>query len=125
MSENIVLTTGIYDLIKDHLRRKKTTIQQEEILLNQLKLAKQVRRKELPEDVVTINCEVKVKDFSTNEEEKYLLVDANKEKVKKGKYSILSPIGLATVGNKVGDVITWPFADGEKKIEILGVEHYN
>jgi regulator of nucleoside diphosphate kinase len=125
MSENIVLTTGIYDLIKDHLRRKKTTIQQEEILLNQLKLAKQVRRKELPEDVVTINCEVKVKDFSTNEEEKYLLVDDNKEKVKKGKYSILSPIGLATVGNKVGDVITWPFADGEKKIEILGVEHYN
>ena len=125
MSENIVLTTGIYDLIKDHLRRKKTTIQQEEILLKQLKLAKQVRRKELPEDVVTINCEVKVKDFSTNEEEKYLLVDDNKEKVKKGKYSILSPIGLATVGNKVGDVITWPFADGEKKIEILGVEHYN
>lgn len=125
MSDNIVLTTGIYDLIKDHLRRKKTTIQQEEILLNQLKLAKQVRRKELPEDVVTINCEVKVKDFSTNEEEKYLLVDANKEKVKKGKYSILSPMGLATVGNKVGDVITWPFEEGEKKIEILGVEHYN
>ena len=125
MSENIVLTTGIYDLIKDHLRRKKTTIQQEEILLNQLKLAKQVRRKELPEDVVTINCEVKVKDFSTNEEEKYLLVDDNKEKVKKGKSSILSPIGLATVGTKVGDVITWPFADGEKKIEILGVELYN
>lgn len=125
MSENIVLTTGIYDLIKDHLRRKKTTIQQEQILLNQLKLAKQVRRKELPDDVVTINCEVKVKDIATNEEEKYLLVDANKEKVKKGKFSILSPMGLATVGNKVGDVITWPFEDGEKKIEILGVEHYN
>ena len=125
MSENIVLTTGIYDLIKDHLRRKKTTIQQEQILLNQLKLAKQVRRKELPDDMVTINCEVKVKDIATNEEEKYLLVDANKEKVKKGKFSILSPMGLATVGNKVGDVITWPFEDGEKKIEILGVEHYN
>lgn len=125
MSENIVLTTGIYDLIKEHLRRKKATIQQEEILINQLKLAKQVRRKELPEDVVTINCEVTVKDISTNEEEKYLLVDANKEKVNKGKYSILSPIGLATVGNKVGDIITWPFAEGEKKIEILSVEHHN
>ena len=47
------------------------------------------------------------------------------QKIKKGKYSILSPIGLAIVGNKVGDIITWPFADGEKKIEILGVEHYN
>ena len=119
MSENIVLTTGIYDLIKDHLRRRKTTIQEEEILLGQLKTAKQVRRKELPEDVVTINCEVKIKDIATNEEEKYLFVDAKNEKVKKGKYSILSPIGLATVGNKVGDQITWPFEEGEKKIEAL------
>ena len=125
MSENIVLTTGIYDLIKDHLRRRKTTIQEEEILLGQLKTAKQVTRKELPEDVVTINCEVKIKDIATNEEEKYLFVDAKNEKVKKGKYSILSPIGLATVGNKVGDQITWPFEEGEKKIEILGVEHAN
>ena len=125
MSENIVLTTGIYDLIKEHLRRRQTTLQEEQILLDQLKGAKQVRRKELPTDVVTINCEVKIKDFATNEEEKYLLVDANQEKVKKGKYSILSPIGLAVVGNKVGDIISWPFEDGEKKLEILGVEHHN
>ena len=125
MSENIVLTTGIYDLIKEHLRRRQTTISEEQILLDQLKTAKQVLRKELPTDVVTINCEVKVKDVATNEEQKYLLVDASKEKIKKGKYSILSPIGLATVGNKVGDIISWPFEDGEKKLEILGVEHYN
>ena len=125
MSQSIVLTTGIYDLIKEHLRRRQTTLQEEQILLDQLKGAKQVRRKELPTDVVTINCEVKIKDVATNEEEKYLLVDAKQEKVKKGKYSILSPIGLAVVGNKVGDIISWPFADGEKKLEILGVEHHN
>ena len=125
MSENIVLTTGIYDLIKDHLRRKRTTIEEEEILLNQLRQAKQVRRKELPQDVVTVNCEVTIKDLETEIEEKFLFVQTSKEKVKKGKYSILSPIALATVGNKVGDVITWPFKDGDKKLEILSVEHYN
>ena len=125
MSENITLTTGVYDLIKDHLRRKRTTQEEEQILLDQLKVAKQVLRKELPSDVVTVNCEVKIKDIATNEEEKYLFVQTNREKIKKGKYSILSPIGLAIVGNKVGDIINWPFADGERKIEILGVEHYN
>ena len=125
MSENITLTTGVYDLIKDHLRRKRTTQEEEQILLDQLKVAKQVLRKELPSDVVTVNCEVKIKDIATNEEEKYLFVQTNREKIKKGKYSILSPIGLAIVGNKVGDIINWPFAEGEKKIEILGVEHYN
>lgn len=121
MSENIVLTTGIYNLIKEHLRRKGTTMQEENILLDQLKNAKQVLRRELPEDVVTVNCEVKIKDIETNEEEKYLFVQTNREKEKKGKYSILSPIALATVGNKVGDVISWPFKNGEKKIEILSV----
>ncbi len=125
MTENIILTTGVYDLIKEHLRRKQTTQEEEVILLDQLKGATQVLRKELPTDVVTVNCEIKIKDMSTNEEEIYSLVQTNLEKIKKGKYSILSPIGLATVGNKVGDIITWPFAEGEKKIEILGVEHYN
>ena len=125
MSEQIILTTGMYDLIKEHLRRKGTTIEEEEILLNQLRHAKQVRRRELPEDVVTVNCAITVKDVETDEEEKFLFVQTSKEKVKKGKYSILSPMALATVGNKVGDVITWPFKDGDKKIEILSVEHYN
>lgn len=125
MTSNIVLTTGIYDLIKDHLRRKRTTPQEEQILLDQLKGATQVIRKELPTDVVTVNCEIKIKDTATQQEEEYQLVPTNLEKIKKGKYSILSPIGLATVGNKVGDVITWPFAEGERKIEILGVEHRN
>lgn len=124
MSENIVLTTGIYNLIKEHLRRKGTTMQEENILLDQLKNAKQVLRRELPEDVVTVNCEVKIKDVETNEEEKYLFVQTNREKEKKGKYSILSPIALATVGNKVGDVINWPFKNGEKKIEILSVASF-
>ncbi len=33
-------------------------------------------------------------------------------------------IALATVGYKVGDVIEWPFIDGERKIEILKVEPF-
>lgn len=125
MSANIILTTGVYDLIKDHLRRKQTTQEEEVILLDQLKNAKQVLRKDLAPEIVTVNCEIKIKDIATNEEEKYLLVPNNLEKIKKGKYSILSPIGLATVGNKVGDIINWPFQEGEKKFEILGVEHLN
>lgn len=125
MSDSIVLTTGVYDLIKDHLRRKKTTKEEEEILLAQLKGAKQVLRKELPADVVTINSQVRIKDYSSNQERNYQFVPASLEKVKRGKFSILSDIALATVGNRVGDIIDWPFRDGEKKIEIMSVEALN
>ena len=124
MEDQIIVTTGIYDVIKDHLRRKRTTIQEEEILVNQLKNARQVLRKELPEDIVTVNRKVLIKDHATNEEQEYIFVSTNRAKPKKNKYSILSNMALATVGMPVGSVIEWPFPEGDKKIEILKVEPF-
>ncbi|MFA7470908.1 MAG: GreA/GreB family elongation factor [Weeksellaceae bacterium] len=122
MSENVILTTGIYDLIKDHVRRKKVTQEQEKRLLEELKGASQVLRKELPEDVVSINRKVTLRDHTSNSEQEFLFVADDKAKVKKGKYSILSDFGIATVGRKAGDVVEWPFAEGDRRIEILKVE---
>lgn len=125
MSKSIVVTTGIYDLIKDQIRRKRVTQAEEELLSNELKHAKQVLRKELPNDVVTVNRKVTLKDHTKNEEETYIFVNSNREKKKRGKYSITSDIGLATVGHQKGDVINWPFRDGERKIEIVNVEIFS
>ena len=69
MSQNIILTTGIYDAIKDHLRRKKVTKNEEVRLTSELRNAVQVRRRELPENVVTVDRKVTVKDHTLNKEE--------------------------------------------------------
>ncbi len=66
---------------------------------------------------------VTVKDHTLNDEKEYIFVASNQAKLKKNKYSILSDIALATVGYRVGDVINWPFKNGERKIEILNVEN--
>lgn len=124
MSEHIILTTGIYDAIKDHVRRKKVSIEEENKLIAELKTAKQVLRRDLPKDVVTVGKVVTVKDHTLNDEKEYIFVASNQAKLKKNKYSILSDIALATVGYRVGDVINWPFKDGERKIEILNVENW-
>ncbi|MDF0718560.1 GreA/GreB family elongation factor [Kaistella sp. PBT33-4] len=124
MSENIILTTGVYDVIKDHLRRKKVTIEEENRLLAELKNAQQVRRRELPPEVVTVNRKVTIKDHTLDREEELIFVGVAEAKPKKNKFSILSDMALATVGYKVGDVIEWPFRDGERKIEILKVENW-
>ncbi|SMC56689.1 GreA/GreB family elongation factor [Moheibacter sediminis] len=124
MTENIILTTGLYDLIKEQIRRKKVTSQEEQILISELKNAKQVLRKDLSPDIVTVNCRIKVIDHSTLQESEYTFVAPDKEKLKMGKHSILSQIGLATIGRKTGDIIFWPFKDGEKKIEISKVEPF-
>lgn len=122
MSQNIILTTGTYDLIKDHVRRKKVTPQEEELLLGQLKKATQVLRKNMPEDIVSINRKITYKDHLNNEEKTILLVGPEKAKTSKNKISILSDEGLAMIGYKVGDLIEWPSQKGNLKLEILKVE---
>jgi regulator of nucleoside diphosphate kinase len=71
---------------------------------------------------VTVDRKVTLKDHTNNTETEYLFVSSSKEKIKKNKHSILSDIALSVVGYKVGDVIDWPFRDGDRKIEILKVE---
>ena len=124
MTTNILLTTGVYDLVKDHLRRKKVSPNEEVRLASELRNAQQVRRRALPEDVVTVNRKVTIKDHSQNKEEEYIFVGVAEARPKKNKHSILSDMALATVGYKVGDVIEWPFRDGERRIEILKVENW-
>lgn len=122
MTQNIILTTGIYDLIKEHIRKKKVTLEEEETLRLQLKHAKQVTRKNLPLDVVTIDAKVKIKNLNTNQEEIYTFVAPDKVKRKNNTESILSNVGLALVGCKVGDVIDWNFNTVAKKLQIISVE---
>lgn len=124
MSGHIILTTGIYDAIKDHLRRKKVSPNEEVRLTSELRGAKQVRRRDLPEDVVTVDRKVTLKDHTQNKEEEYIFVGIAEARPKKNKHSILSEMALATLGYKVGDVIEWPFKDGERRIEILKVENW-
>ena len=121
MSEQVILTTGIYDMIKDHIRRKKVSKEEERLTL-ELKNAKQVLRRDLPKDIVTVNRRVKIKDHTANKEQEYLFVSTNRTNPKKGKISILCDVAVAIVGRKVGDVVNWPFKDGERKLEILNVE---
>ena len=56
MSNQIVLTTGIYDVVKDYVRRKRVSINEENRLIEELRDAKQVLRRDLPEDVVRSNA---------------------------------------------------------------------
>ena len=89
MNQDIILTTGIYDLIKDLLRRKKVTPFVEDQLVVQLKRAKQIRRRELPDNVVTIDCRVTIKDLLTNELQDFTFVAPSKAKRRNSTESIV------------------------------------
>lgn len=121
-SQSIILTTGVYDLIKDHIRKKKVSPHEEEILALQLKKAQQVTRKNLPENIVTVDARVTIKDRATEQVECFVFVAPDKVKKKHKTESILSTIGLAVVGCREGDIIHWPFEGQDKQLEIVKVE---
>ena len=118
----LILTTGVYDLVKDHLRRKKVSSAEEEVLRHQLKTAMQVPRKHLPTSVVSVDTRVTIKNHHSNQNETFVFVAPHRAKKKNQTESILSPMGLALVGCKEGDTITWDFNGEPQQIEILNVE---
>ncbi|PZX53508.1 regulator of nucleoside diphosphate kinase [Algoriphagus ratkowskyi] len=123
MQEPIMVTTSIYDFIKDRIRRKRVTPAEEQLLTAELQTAKQVVSRELPENVVKVGSRVSIKDHTLGIEKEYHFVGMGKSKPSKGRYAIDSSIALATLGRKEGNVIDWTFDDSMRKIEILSVKN--
>ena len=122
-SKSIILTTGIYDLLKDQLRLRKLSPFNEEKLKLELRSATQVLRKDLPEDTVTVDKAVKIKHLETGIESSYKLVAPAKAKNKHNTISILSPIGVAMLGYSAGDELSWEMPDGVQEYKIMEVSN--
>lgn len=120
-TSSIVLTTGIYDLLKEHIRKKKLNKSNEARLEQELKNAKQVLSRDLPIDIVTVNTEVLVKDLQSGEEITQKFVGPHKARRKNGTTSILSEIGVATLGYQENAIIQWDLPEGTKSLKILKV----
>ncbi|SDK18157.1 regulator of nucleoside diphosphate kinase [Pedobacter sp. ok626] len=118
MTTSIVLSTGIFDLLKDHIRRRKLSTYNQEKLVLELRNARQILNKDIPADVVTVNTKVRVKELETGEEFTYVLVSPAKAKNKNKTISILSPIGVAMVGYNQGAELSWEMPEGIKTYRI-------
>lgn len=114
----IVLSRGIFDLLKSHLRRRKLSKYNEDKLELELRYARQVLHRELPEDVVTVNTCVRVKELVSGNEFTYHLVAPDQAKRKNNTLSILSPIGVAMLGYPQGAELQWEMPEGVKVFRI-------
>ncbi|WP_316818614.1 GreA/GreB family elongation factor [Pedobacter nyackensis] len=118
MTTSIVLSTGIFDLLKDHIRRRKLSKYNQEKLELELRGARQILNKDLPADVVTVNTIVRVKELESGQEFTYTIVPPAKARNKHNTISILSPIGVAMVGYSQGSELRWEMPEGVKAYRI-------
>jgi regulator of nucleoside diphosphate kinase len=95
---------------------------EEEVLTLQLKNSQQVLRRDLPDNVVTVDTRVTIKNHHTNQEHVYVFVGPDKARRKNNTQSILSKIGLALVGCKVGDTVNWVLDGIQSEVEVSSVK---
>lgn len=92
-----------------------------ERLEEELERAKVVDSRDIPNDVVTMNSSVLVKDLVTNEEKTFVLVFPGMANMTENAISILAPVGTALIGYREGDVVDWEVPAGTKRIQIIKV----
>ena len=78
-----------------------------ENLENELVRAHVVPRDKIPEDVVTMNSEMLVRDLDSGNEMTFTLVFPSAADLERGRISVLAPVGTALLGYRVGDTIEW------------------
>ncbi|RZK38558.1 MAG: transcription elongation factor GreAB [Pedobacter sp.] len=115
---SIILTTGMFDLLKDQIRRKKMSPFNEAKIVEQLKNAKQVLRSQLPATIVDVNTKVNLTDLESNQNITYIFVAPERARSKNNTESILSPIGLALIGYPEGAEVPWEMPDGIRRYRI-------
>jgi regulator of nucleoside diphosphate kinase len=89
-----------------------------EMLEEELDRARGVSPSQIPEDAVTMNSKVRVKDLETGNDATYILVFPRDADFAQGKISVLAPIGTAILGYRVGDVIEWRVPGGRRRLRV-------
>jgi regulator of nucleoside diphosphate kinase len=74
---------------------------------------------EMPDDVITMNSRFAVMDLKSGESIGYTLVYPEDESPERGKLCVLSPMGMALLGARVGDIVHWNGASGPGSAEVL------
>ena len=87
-------------------------------LEGELDRGKIVKSKDIPNNVITMNSKVRLRDIDKQEEMVYWLVFPDDADPNQDKISILAPIGMALIGYKVGDIIKWKVPNGIVKLKV-------
>ncbi len=75
----------------------------------------------VPSGVVTMRSRVQVRDMDSHEVDTFTLVYPEEADLDEGKLSVLSPLGSALFGAKVGDVVSWRVPGGVLTVKIQKV----
>ena len=92
-------------------------------LLQELERARLVPADQLPNDVVRVGSRVTYQDAASGAIRTIDLVWPAQAHVESMRISVLTPIGAALIGLRVGQHIRWRLGGDDRKLVVLGVSH--
>ena len=91
-------------------------------LIDELDRAQVLAEAGRPNDVVSMGCEVEFRDESSGRVQRVTLVDPSEADIEQGKVSVLTPVGTALIGLRIGASITWETRTGQlKRLTVMDV----
>lgn len=109
-------------LAKHHNTVDPIGIKCKEKLSNELAVANVLKEEDMPEDVVRLNSIIDVMT-PFGRKANLRLVMPGKADFQKGRLSIMSPIGTAVLGHRLGEKVLWHFPKGDELITIESLDN--
>lgn len=94
-----------------------------EELMAELKKAEVVDDSKLPPDIIRLNSTVRIRYHDEPKTAELMLVIPERADIKLKRISVMSPAGIALIGCRKGQVVTWKVPQGEKRFVIEDVIH--
>jgi len=93
-----------------------------EVLKQDLETANVVESEHIPEDVVTLNSRVHIRDLDTGKQIITTVVFPKDSYVNHDLLSVLAPIGTAVLGRRIGDVFECRVPAGVRRLKLEEIE---
>lgn len=110
-AQTLIITQPDLERLREHVHAARsswrTYIPTVEILEQRLRRAQVVSPEEAPILTITMNSRFRIRDLRTGQSAIRTLVYPWEADEPAGKWSVLSPFGLAALGTQVGDFIWW------------------
>ena len=118
----LYLTRADYQRLNDVLRasllNRREDLGDLTRLQDEIKRARIVEPTEIPNDVITMNSRVSLRDLDSGEQMEVSLVYPSAADATAKKISILAPIGTAILGYRTGDTVEWEVRAGLRRLKI-------
>lgn len=118
LNRTIYITQSDMTRLRALLESMKSSREDLKALRAELDQGRVVDSLEVPDDAVTMNSRVRLRDLDDGEEMIYTLVFPARANVDEGLLSVLAPVGTAVLGHRVGDVIEWPLPAGSIRLRV-------